>query len=148
MANGVEAWVLFRLAIACGLIAATVAVQASFMSAGLGVFRRLEEDRRDFLLRYPTVTTVIWVVYLIVPIALDVVLWATFYYLSQALPDFEDALYFSTVTFTTVGYGDIVLGRDWRQVATFEAVNGWIIFGWATALMMAVIQRLHFRGND
>ena len=49
------------------------------------------------------------------------------------------------MTFTTVGYGDIVLDREWRQLATFEAVNGWIIFGWATALIVAVIQRLYFR---
>ncbi|MFQ6162702.1 potassium channel family protein [Sinorhizobium meliloti] len=137
---------LFRLAIACGLIAVTVAVQAFFMSAGLAVFRRVEKERRDVLLRYPTLTTVVWIIYLIAPIIIDIVLWATVYYFARALPDFEDALYFSTVTFTTVGYGDIVLGRDWRQVATFEAVNGWIIFGWATALMMAVIQRLYFDG--
>jgi voltage-gated potassium channel Kch len=64
-------------------------------------------------------------------------------YLPVTLPSFEEALYFSTVTFTTVGYGDIVLSREWRQLATFEAVNGWIIFGWATALIMAVIQRLY-----
>ena len=37
-----------------------------------------------------------------------------------------------------------LLGREWRQLATFEAINGWIIFGWATALIMAVIQRLYF----
>ncbi|MDK1494640.1 potassium channel family protein [Sinorhizobium sp. 7-81] len=139
---------LLRLAIACGLIAATVAVQAFFMSAGLAAFRRLEKKRRDFLIRYPMLATVAWIIYLIVPIVLDVGLWAAFYYFAQALPNFEDALYFSTVTFTTVGYGDIVLGRDWRQVATFEAVNGWIIFGWATALMMAVIQRLYFHGDS
>jgi hypothetical protein len=62
----------------------------------------------------------------------------------RALQSIEDALYFSTPTFTTVGYGDIVLGREWRQLATFEAVNGWIIFRWATALIMTVIQRLYF----
>ena len=33
---------------------------------------------------------------------------------------------------------------EWRQLATFEAVNGWIIFGWATALIMTVVQRLYF----
>jgi len=88
---------------------------------------------------------VIWVLFLLVPIILDVTLWATFYYALAALPSFEEALYFSTVTFTTVGYGDIVLGREWRQVATFEAINGWVIFGWATALLIAVIQRLYFR---
>ena len=62
----------------------------------------------------------------------------------RRITNFEEALYFSTVTFTTVGYGDIVLDREWRQLASFEAVNGWIIFGWATALIMAVIQRLYF----
>jgi hypothetical protein len=41
--------------------------------------------------------------------------------MSTALPSFEESLYFSTVTFTTVGYGDIVLGPEWRQMATFEA---------------------------
>jgi voltage-gated potassium channel Kch len=85
-----------------------------------------------------------WILFLLFPIILDITLWATFYYVSGALPSFEEALYFSTVTFTTVGYGDIVLGREWRQLATFEAVNGWIIFGWATALIVAVIQRLYF----
>ncbi|CCF01257.1 conserved hypothetical protein (plasmid) [Sinorhizobium fredii HH103] len=136
---------ILRLAIAGGLIAATVAIQAFFMSVGLRAFRQMEKDRPDFLGRYPTFVTVAWVIYLIIPILFDVCLWAAFYYLAQTLPSFEDALYFSTVTFTTVGYGDIVLDKDWRQVATFEAINGWIIFGWATALMMAVIQRLYFR---
>ena len=45
----------------------------------------------------------------------------------------------------TVGYGDIVRSREWRKLATLEAVNGWIIFGWATALIVALIQRLYFR---
>jgi hypothetical protein len=143
--NPVEVSVIFRLALACGLIAATVAIQAFFMSAGLGAFRRAEKRRDGLLIRYPTLVTVAWVIYLIVPIVMDVCLWAAFYTFSRALPSFEDAFYFSAVTFTTVGYGDIVLDKGWRQVATFEAINGWIIFGWATALMMAVIQRLYFR---
>ncbi|MDK4741222.1 potassium channel family protein [Rhizobium sp. CNPSo 3464] len=139
---------LFRLLLAGALIAATVAIQAVFMSAGLSVFRRMEVSHRNFLLRQPTFVTVVWIVYLIIPIILDVCIWALFYYMSSALPNLEDAAYFSTVTFTTVGYGDIVLGKEWRQIATFEAINGWIIFGWATALMMAVIQRLYFRPDS
>nr|WP_245181393.1 potassium channel family protein [Sinorhizobium mexicanum] len=129
------------------MIAITVAIQALFMSAGLSALRRLEENRKYFAQRHPTVVTVTWVIYLIFPIIIDVCLWAAFYYLAKALPTFEESFYFSTVTFTTVGYGDIVLSKDWRHVATFEAVNGWIIFGWATALMMAVIQRLYFRAE-
>ena len=134
----------FRLSLAAGLIAATVVIQALFMSVGLSIFKRIEERKPEAMAREPSITTVIWDPFLLIPIVLDVALWATFYYVSGALPTFEEALYFSTVTFTTVGYGDIVLGREWRQLATFEAVNGWIIFGWATALIMAVIQRLYF----
>ncbi len=135
---------LVKLLLASCLIAATVAVQAAFMSTGLGVFRKLEE-KRPALLAYRATITVVWVIFLMIPIVIDVSLWGAFYYLSEALPSMEDSLYFSTVTFTTVGYGDIVLEKEWRQLSTFEAVNGWIIFGWATALMMAVIQRLYFR---
>ena len=134
----------FRLSFGAGLIAATVVIQALFMTVGLNNFKRIEERRPGALARKPAFTTVIWVLFLLIPIVLDVTLWATFYYGAGALPSFEEALYFSTVTFTTVGYGDIVLDREWRQLATFEAVNGWIIFGWATALIMAVIQRLYF----
>jgi small-conductance mechanosensitive channel len=133
-----------RLSLAAGLIAVTVVIQALFMSAGLNTFKRMEEQRPGAMASKPATTTVVWILFLLIPIILDVTLWATFYYMSGALPSFEEALYFSTVTFTTVGYGDIVLGREWRQLATFEAVNGWIIFGWATALIMAVIQRLYF----
>ena len=135
---------LFRLSMAAALIAATVVIQALFMAAGLNTFKRIEELRPGAMTHTPATTTVVWILFLLIPIILDVTLWATFYYVSGALPSFEEALYFSTVTFTTVGYGDIVLGREWRQLATFEAVNGWIIFGWATALIMAVIQRLYF----
>jgi len=133
-----------RLSLGAGLIAATVIIQALFMSAGLNTFKRIEELRPGAMASKPATTTVIWILFLLIPIILDVILWATFYYMSGALPSFEEALYFSTVTFTTVGYGDIVLGPEWRQLATFEAVNGWIIFGWTTALIMAVIQRLYF----
>jgi hypothetical protein len=129
---------------AAALIAATVVIQALFMSAGLNTVKRIEENRPGAMTHKPATTIVLWVLFLLIPIILDVTLWATFYYVSGALPSFEEALYFSTVTFTTVGYGDIVLSREWRQLATFEAVNGWIIFGWATALIMAVIQRLYF----
>jgi len=136
---------LLQLGLAAGLIAATIAIQAVFMSIGLREFNSLAARRPDLVFRTPTLVTVIWVLFFIVPIVTDVLLWVTAYRLQGALPSFEDAMYFSTVTFTTVGYGDIVLGREWRQLATFEAMNGLIIFGWVTALIIAVIERLQRR---
>ena len=35
-----------------------------------------------------------------------------------------------------------------RLIATFEAINGWIIFGWTTALILAFIEPLYFRNGS
>ena len=133
----------FQLGVASFLIAVTVAIQAIFMSSGILVLRSMQSKSASLLTSNATLITVVWVLFLLVAVVIDILLWATLYYAIGAVPDFEDSIYFSTVTFTTVGYGDIVLGRDFRLLATFEAVNGWIIFGWATALVMIVIQRLY-----
>jgi voltage-gated potassium channel Kch len=138
---------LVQLTAGAGLFVATVAIQALFMSRGLRTLRSVEKYRPMVMPRRPTITTVIWVLFLMIPIMVDVILWATFYYAQDALQSFEESLYFSTVTFTTVGYGDIVLGSEWRQLATFEAMNGWIIFGWTTALIITVVERLYFRSD-
>ena len=73
---------------------------------------------------------------------LDATLWAFVYVGVDAIPDVETALYFSMVTFTTLGYGDISLGSQWRLLASFEAANGTIMFGWTTALVVAYMQKL------
>ena len=52
----------------------------------------------------------------------------------------EQAVYFSLVTFTTLGYGDITLDAPWRILTGIEALNGVLLLGWSTALTFAVIQ--------
>ena len=54
----------------------------------------------------------------------------------------DAVLYFSMVTFTTLGYGDVTLDPSWRLLASFEAANGIVIFGWTTALIVAYVQRI------
>ncbi|MEA3274251.1 MAG: potassium channel family protein [Pseudomonadota bacterium] len=54
----------------------------------------------------------------------------------------EKAVYFSVVTFTTLGYGDITLiDHEWRVLSGIEALNGIVLVGWTTALLFAVFQR-------
>ena len=136
-----------QLVWAGSLIATTVVVQSMFMSVGLGMLKSMEDGRHPLLRRRPTLVVVLWVLFITIPVAIDVVLWAMLFLFKGALPSLEEALYFSTVTFTTVGYGDIVLGRGQRLLATCEAVNGVIIFGWTTALLMIVIQLLYLPGS-
>jgi hypothetical protein len=68
--------------------------------------------------------------------------WALLYWGAGAMPDFETALYFSGVTFTSLGYGDIVLKSHIRLLAPIEAMTGLLMFAIATAALIAVIQRL------
>ena len=75
---------------------------------------------------------------------LDIAIWAGAHLLVGAIDKMETALYFSTVTFTTLGYGDVVVDERWRLMAAFEAVNGIIIFGLTTAAVVAGVQRVYF----
>lgn len=71
-------------------------------------------------------------------------IWALTYVAVGAFSGFDEALYFSTVTFTTLGYGDIVIHSGWRLLAGIEAANGTIMFGWTTALIVTAAHQLYF----
>ena len=75
---------------------------------------------------------------------LEVLLWASTYMALGEIREFEAAFYFSMVTFTTLGYGDIVLDPSWRLLASFQAATGIIMFGWTTAILMSVVQYSYF----
>lgn len=75
----------------------------------------------------------------------EALIWALSYFQLQALTNFEEALYFSIVTFTTLGYGDITLHENWRILASLQAANGILIFGWSTAIIAAVVQKFYFK---
>ena len=62
--------------------------------------------------------------------------WALFYLWIGEFADLERALYFSTVTFSTLGYGDITLQDRWQLLSSFEAMNGIILVGVSTGLIL------------
>jgi len=77
--------------------------------------------------------------------AVQIVIWAVTYQLllpPGELGTFEAAVYFSVVTFATLGYGDIILSAGWRLLSGIEALNGILLVGWSTAVLFAVVQRL------
>jgi len=78
----------------------------------------------------------------------EVWLYAVGYLAVGALHDLESALYFSTTSFTTLGYGDIVLDRHWRLFGAIEGANGLLLFGWSTAFMLSIIHRLRTLEHD
>ena len=75
----------------------------------------------------------------------QILIWAVAYRLLtpvQPIDTLEAAVYFSAVTFTTLGYGDITLSSEqWRVLTGIEALNGVLLLGWSTALLYAVVHR-------
>ncbi|MCI5075688.1 potassium channel family protein [Oricola sp.] len=93
--------------------------------------------RRSRMLAMNTVVVGIFAV-----LTVEVWLWAVFYYVLNVFGDFETALYFSTTTFSTVGYGDLVTSEQWRILAGLESVNGFLLIGWSTAYLVAASMRV------
>jgi hypothetical protein len=79
---------------------------------------------------------------------IEIWLYAAAFLAVGALPDLEVALYFSTTSFTTLGYGDVVLDRHWRLFGAIEGANGLLLIGWSTAFLLSVIQRLRTLEHD
>jgi hypothetical protein len=135
--------VLLNTVCAIALVFGTVLIHA--VCTVLVLTRLHAVNAHHWALRGPlkrTSVMVALVLLLSAAIVLESLLWAGLYVLVGALPTLSEALYFSLVTFTTLGYGDITLHEPWRMLAAFQAATGILIFGWTTAIIVAVGQRV------
>ncbi len=76
---------------------------------------------------------------------LEVIVWGISYLAIpelEQIKDIEEAFYFSIVTFTSLGYGDIVISNDWRLISGIQSMSGLFVFGWSTALLFTVFRSL------
>jgi voltage-gated potassium channel len=69
-------------------------------------------------------------------------IWAFFYYTRELFSDFETSLYFSMTSFTTIGYGDVLLPEKWRLLGVIEGVSGVLLCGVSTAFIFAAINAM------
>lgn len=74
--------------------------------------------------------------------------YALLYVMLDALGSFEVALYFSTVTYSSVGYGDVLLGKEWRILGAIEGATGLIMIGWSTAFLVSLLGQLKLLTHD
>lgn len=78
-------------------------------------------------------------------------LWALAYMLipetKLLFTSFFEAWYFSLVTFTSLGYGDLTLADNWRILSGIEAINVIMLIGWSTAMMYSLIQQIYKSSN-
>ena len=84
-------------------------------------------------------------VFLVFLHAIQIIIWAIVYKAlvpAGELANFETAVYFSFVTFTTLGYGDITLSEGFRLLSGIQALNGILLVGWSTAMMFSLVQKI------
>lgn len=72
----------------------------------------------------------------------DILLWAVLLRALKLFTNLHDSFYFSAMTFTSVGYGDVALPECWHLLSVGLAVNGLLMAGWSTALLVNVVQHI------
>ena len=132
---------LSKILIACVLVAITVAVHA----VGLAVLLRalMRSHAQPPTRFWPITWLLVRVTWSLILIHLaEITVWGLFYCWQGCLPDAESAFYFAGVTYTTVGYGDLVLAKPWRMLGPVEGLTGILMCGLSTGLFFAVLSRV------
>ncbi len=138
-----------NLAAASAMVALTVTVHFFGLLALTHFLRRRGNRFRAHESTLGSGALVLFLVFGIFAIhTVEIWLYAAFYYAIGALSDFEAALYFSTVAFASLGFGDVVLTREWRLVSAIEGMNGLILVGWSTAFLLSLMARLRSLEHD
>lgn len=105
-------------------------------------FERLEPlSMRGGLLTLITVFALIFIHFV------EIWCFAFLYDYLGALWTFQEALYFSTITYSTLGYSDAAIAEEWRMVAALEGMLGFILLGWSTAFFVRILGRLEGDGS-
>jgi hypothetical protein len=130
-----------KLFIAWGLMALCVTIHASGVAFALPWLRRSPDLMRGFWRwTWLFIRVAGWIILLHV---VEISAWGLVYHWKDAMPDLQSALYFSSVTYTTTGYGDLVLPAEWRLVGGIEALTGILMCGWSTGFFFAAVTRMY-----
>ena len=134
------------LLIAWCLLALTVTIHTAGLSA---LFQRLPSAALPGMPFWPMTWQLLRVAWWLVLLHLaEIVVWGLFYWWQNCLPDAESSFYFSAVTYTTVGYGDLVLPAEWRLLGSVEGLTGILMCGLSTGFFFALLSRIHSASED
>lgn len=131
------------------LIVSTLMVFITVLIHGVGIttlarLLRLDPNAQDHHHFTPRVAMLVLaiVLALVTLHGIEIWLYAGLYLYLDAVSDLETAVYFSTITYAAIGFGDSEMAREWRLVSAIEGVNGVLLLGWSTAFFVSVVARL------
>jgi len=130
-----------RLIAACSVMAVCVTIHAAGITGALRRLRGSAASGQSFWTSLRLfIFLAVWMVLLHI---CEIFVWAFTYVWNGAIADLQTALYFSAVTYTTTGYGDIVLPPGWRLDGGIEALTGILMCGWSTGFFFAIVNRIY-----
>ncbi len=139
-----------QILIGLTLIALSVIVQVGFIEVMARHLRmKFSPELGDHVSFTKFVLTLSLVnIWLLLGLLVAVSLW-TFQFLAlNVFATLEQSFYFSLVSFTTLGFGDVVPPDRWRILSGFVATNGFLLFGLNTAVLFEVIIRMRRDASD
>lgn len=132
-----------NLAIATVMMAATIAVHFAGLASLIALLRAEFAVRMGQKTSLHQGATILFTVFGLVFLhSLEIWMYAALYAALGEFHDLETALYFSTTSFTTLGYGDVVISHSRRLLGAIEGANGFILIGWSTAFLVSATSRM------
>src|SRR5215469_5084152 len=127
------------------LVAITVAIHAGGLALVLShvLHHTVQPEARFWPITWLLIRIAWW---LILVHTLEFAVWALFFWWEECLPNVESAFYFSGVTYATLGYGDLLLPKEWRMFGPLEALTGSLMVGLSIAFFFAVVSRRFLQG--
>lgn len=138
---------LIQLILATLMVLVTVAVHL----IGLAVLMRLLRSHTRLLHRMqimPLSLLLVATIGIFAVHTIEIWLFASLYLELHAFGTFEQALYFSTVSYASIGYGDLLMPHDWRILGAIEGATGIIMLGLSTAFLISLLTQLKLLGHD
>ncbi|MEX6633266.1 ion channel [Hyphococcus lacteus] len=130
------------------LIAATTFVHGVFVAAAAAVFRATTQQAHGSI-RFvrDSIVLVLLVSWLMIAHAIEIWMWSLTFLHFELFDNLETALYFSASSYTTLGFGDVLLPEGWRLLAGATAANGFLLFGLSAAFLFDAARQLHLGGT-
>ncbi len=132
-----------QLTLATLVVGVTVVVHLAGLALLLAILRRYRRASRRYLVILLNGGAILVAAFGLFALhSAEIWIWAGIYQLLGAFTDFEHALYFSTSTYVTIGYGDVVLPPGLRILGAIEGASGIILIGWSTAFFFSIVDRM------
>jgi len=133
---------MFRQLLVAGVISlVNITIHALVMTIVVRVAQAGRVRRRSHPFLFLMAVMIPTVSILMITHIIEVFIWAGGYWLVEAAPPEPGLVYFAFVNFATLGYGDVVPVKRWLLLGPMTAMNGWLLFGWSTAVIFEVLRK-------